>query len=224
MKPRGLSKAFKKLRQKLHNHSSKNEKELDIDQPRPPLPSSTAGRPKAVQDELATNRCTTKPLEIDATDTTDAKDAEDAGIETSNSARHSSEDMKRARVRNNAERKVPTQPRAEESPSITHTSGDGSISYFNSACTTNHKTETPFTTPGYEWASRSRGYDWDTRRKIYGGNVLLGENHERTLRQRSEALERTYQKIEAEREQAIRVKPKEVRTMIASGYWAGLET
>jgi hypothetical protein len=263
-KPRRVSKAFKKLRQKLHSHSSKNEKESrenqlessenqkassendkefnknekvsDVDQSRPPLPSSTAGGPKAAEDEEATP----KP-QTDASPKPPKADAEDAGIEPSNNSRHSSEEMKSARERDNANirnsseeiksakerdhanRKVPMQPGVVESPSITHTSGDGSISYLNSALIANRKTELPFTTPGYEWASRSRGYDWDTRRKIYGGNVLLGEHYERTARQRSEALERTYQKVEAQREQPIKVKATGVKTMIASGYWAGSE-
>ena len=109
--------------------------------------------------------------------------------------------------------------------STTHTSSDGSIKYFGNASTNSSEPSKTvpapslgYTTPGYEWASSSNGYDWETRRQIYGGNVLLGEHYTKTVSQGRENVERNYQQLEA-----IRVKPKAVRTLIASGFSAGIE-
>jgi hypothetical protein len=228
-KSRGLSKAFKKLRQKVLSNSSKGGKESDSTELGSPPPYSTTVSPNVVNGTPASTQQTDSPPKHLGTG------AEYAEIEASKRARHSTEEMEKAKARDNATRKVLMQQRNGEPPSITHTSSDGSISYFNSASTASPKADKAvttalrkYTTPGYEWATRSNGYDWDSRREIYGGNVLLGEHYERTMRQRRENVEWTHRKLEAEREQAIKVKPTAVRptgvkTMITSGYWAGTD-
>jgi hypothetical protein len=109
----------------------------------------------------------------------------------------------------------------------TQTASNGSVSYFGTPVRNKSigtTTSSPgYTTPGYEWATRDKGYDWDFRREIYGGNVLLGEAYERSMRQGREDVESNYKKMERQREDAIKVNRTGVRTMIASGYNAGME-
>jgi hypothetical protein len=91
------------------------------------------------------------------------------------------------------------------------------------------KVKSSFTTPGYEWASASRGYDWESRKALYGtDNPTMGEAYSRTMNQRETALEKTHARVNREREQALKeheakVRQTGTRTMIADGYWAGTE-
>jgi hypothetical protein len=52
----------------------------------------------------------------------------------------------------------------------------------------------------------------------------MGDVYTREMENRRYRTEANYDRILAEREEATKVKNKPVRTMIASGYWAGMET
>jgi hypothetical protein len=99
-------------------------------------------------------------------------------------------------------------------PKITHISGDGSTSYYSGPDTSNSKAGAAsslsplgYTTPGYEYGRSINGYNWTDRRKIYGGNVLLGKHFDRTMIEREVNVDLFHQK---QREQPMKAEPTTV--------------
>jgi hypothetical protein len=86
----------------------------------------------------------------------------------------------------------------------THTDASGRTSYLSPP--------TPgYTTPGYEWASASRGYDWDARKQFYGtDNPTMGEAYERELRRRDLHLETVRENMQKLKEDAIKTTERRI--------------